>query len=154
MEIYHVDIETIEKLASIVSKHELSEISVAYGESNITIKGKKTQVIAQNVVGGQPVPVQTVPTETPAVKSESAEKTPSGNIIKSPIVGTFYSSPAPDKPAFVKVGDTVKKGDVVMIIESMKLMNEVTTQFDGVVREILVENGQAVEYDQPVMIIE
>ena len=76
-----------------------------------------------------------------------------GSIVKSPIVGTFYASPSPDKPPFVKVGDTVKKGDVIMIIESMKLMNEVQSDFDGVVEKILVSDGQAVEYDQPVMII-
>ena len=84
----------------------------------------------------------------------SAGKEIKGNIVKSPIVGTFYASPAPDKPAFVKIGDTVKKGDVIMIIESMKLMNEIQSDFDGKVAEILVEDGQAVEYDQPIMIIE
>ena len=73
--------------------------------------------------------------------------------VTAPIVGTYYQSQAPDKPPFVKVGDTVKKGDVIMIIESMKLMNEVQSDFDGVVEKILVSDGQAVEYDQPVMII-
>ena len=76
-----------------------------------------------------------------------------GNIVKAPIVGTYYRSPSPDKPPFVKIGDRVKKGDVIMIIESMKLMNEVQSEFDGVVERILVTDGQAVEYDQPIMII-
>ena len=76
-----------------------------------------------------------------------------GNIVKSPIVGTFYAAPSPDKPPFVRVGDKVKKGDVIMIIESMKLMNEIQSDFDGTVDRILVSDGQAVEYDQPVMII-
>ena len=76
-----------------------------------------------------------------------------GNIVKSPIVGTYYRSPSPDKPPFVKVGDKVKKGDVIMIIESMQLMNEVQSEFDGVVERILVSDGQAVEFDQPIMII-
>ncbi len=74
--------------------------------------------------------------------------------MKSPIVGTYYSAPGPDKAPFVEVGKQVKKGDVIMIIESMKLMNEVKSEFDGTVKKILVENGSAVEYDQPVMIIE
>ena len=69
------------------------------------------------------------------------------------IVGTFYAAPSPDKPPFVKIGDTVKKGDVIMIIESMKLMNEIQSDYDGVVDSILVSDGQPVEYDQPVMVI-
>ena len=76
-----------------------------------------------------------------------------GNVVKSPIVGTFYQAPSPDKPPFVKVGDKVKKGDVIMIIESMKLMNEVQSEFDGTVETILVSDGQPVEFDQPIMII-
>ena len=73
--------------------------------------------------------------------------------VKAPIIGTFYEAPAPDKEPFVKVGQRVKKGDVLMIIESMKLMNEIQSEFDGVVKEILVKNGDAVEYDQILMII-
>lgn len=76
-----------------------------------------------------------------------------GNVVKSPIVGTYYSAPAPDKPPFVTVGQRVKKGDTLMIIESMKLMNEVQSDFDGVVKDIIVKNGEAVEFDQPIMII-
>lgn len=88
------------------------------------------------------------PAETPAVPQK-----PAGKSIKAPLVGTFYAAPSPDQPPFVQVGDTVKKGDVVLIIESMKLMNEVTSDVDGVVQEILVKNGDAVEYDQPLMIL-
>ena len=92
---------------------------------------------------------------SPSVSQEQpeAEKEISGNIVKAPIVGTYYSKPGPDKASFVEVGKTVKKGDVLMIIESMKLMNEVQSEFDGVVKEILVSDGAAVEYDQPIMII-
>ena len=98
------------------------------------------------------------PAAAPAIDASAPapaeEKKPlSGKIIKSPIVGTFYASPSPDQPPFVQVGDTVKKGDVVMIIESMKLMNEVQSDMDGTVQEILVKNGEAVEYDQPLMIL-
>ena len=71
-----------------------------------------------------------------------------------PIVGTFYSKPSPDKEDFVKIGDRVKKGDVLFIIESMKLMNEVKSEFDGVVSKILVESGDGVEYGQPILILE
>ncbi len=76
-----------------------------------------------------------------------------GHLVLSPIVGTFYDSPAPDKPAFVKVGSKVKKGDVLFIIESMKLMNEIKSEVDGTVEKILVASGDAVEYHQPILCI-
>ncbi len=78
----------------------------------------------------------------------------SGNVVTSPIIGTFYSSPSPEKPAFVKVGDTVNAGDVVCIIESMKLMNEITSEFSGRVAEIYVNNEDPVEFGQKIMRIE
>ena len=75
-------------------------------------------------------------------------------MVKSPIVGTFYSTPSPDKPPFVKVGQTVNEGDVLFIIESMKLMNEVKSEYSGKITKILVESGQSVEYNQPILVIE
>lgn len=150
-EIYNIDIETIEKIADIVSSRELSEITIQDGEKTITIKGKKN-IPAPPVM---PVPMgmnEVSLPHAPVAENKTAD-TISGNIVKSPIVGTFYATPSPDKPAFVKVGDKVKKGDVIMIIESMKLMNEIQSDFDGVVEKILVSDGQAVEYDQPIMII-
>lgn len=147
-----VELEIVEKLAKIVNDNELSEISISNDDCNITIKGKKCPPTAMTANMGisaaapAPVPVQTE-------NAPKAESVSDGNVVKSPIVGTFYQAPSPDKPPFVKVGDTVKKGDVIMIIESMKLMNEVQSEFDGVVERILVSDGQAVEYDQPVMII-
>ena len=102
------------------------------------------------------VSVNTATAVQPAVTETSSEPAQhaSGNIVKAPIVGTYYAAPGPDKAPFVEVGKKVKKGDVLMIIESMKLMNEVQSDFDGVVKEILIQNGTAVEFDQPVMIIE
>lgn len=150
--IFGVDTETIEKLADIVDSRGLGEITLADGEKMITIKSKKAA--SQVVMPAAAAPVS-APVQAPAQENAPAKKAEevSGNIVKSPIVGTFYASPSPDKPPFVKVGDSVKKGDVIMIIESMKLMNEVQSEFDGVVDKILVSNGEAVEYDQPVMII-
>ena len=149
-------IEDIKKIAQMVSEMNLGKISVKDGESEIIVEGRTVMPAPPHfpempVVMPSEIPTEkNIPSET-AVKSE--EKI-SGNTVKSPIVGTFYSSPAPDKPPFVQVGSSVKKGDVIMIIESMKLMNEVTSEFDGTVKEIMVKNGEAVEYDQPVMIIE
>lgn len=150
-EIYNIDIETIEKIADIVSSRELSEITIQDGEKTITIKGKKN--IPAPPVMPIPMGMNAVSLPPTPVSENKTADTISGNIVKSPIVGTFYAAPSPDKPAFVKVGDKVKKGDVIMIIESMKLMNEIQSDFDGVVEKILVSDGQAVEYEQPIMII-
>lgn len=150
-EIYNIDIETIEKIADIVSSRELSEITIQDGEKTITIKGKKN--IPAPPVMPVPMGMNAVSLPPAPVSENKTADTISGNIVKSPIVGTFYAAPSPDKPAFVKVGDKVKKGDVIMIIESMKLMNEIQSDFDGVVEKILVSDGQAVEYEQPIMII-
>ncbi|MDE5935790.1 MAG: acetyl-CoA carboxylase biotin carboxyl carrier protein [Ruminococcus sp.] len=152
--IFGVEIETIEKIAEIVSGNELSEITININDCNLTVKGKKCPP-ASSVM---PVPMGiTAPSvqTAPAVNSAETETVAeiSGNVVKSPIVGTFYQAPSPDKPPFVKVGDKVKKGDTIMIIESMKLMNEVQSEFDGIVEKILVNDGQAVEFDQPIMII-
>ena len=148
------DIETIEKLADIVSEKHLSEITLSDGDKTICVKGAKLPPPPMM----PPAPHRAVPADAPAVDDRPAvaqreEKSYDGSVIKSPIVGTYYSSPAPDKPPFVKVGQSVKKGDVIMIIESMKLMNEIQSEYDGVVEQILVSDGQAVEFDQPIMVI-
>lgn len=147
-----VDLETIEKLADIVTAKDLGEITIADGEKVITVKGKKCPPpmppMGAPVMPAVSAAAPAAPAETPA-----APKAPAGKAIKAPLVGTFYAAPSPDQPPFVQVGDTVKKGDVVLIIESMKLMNEVTSDVDGVVQEILVKNGDAVEYDQPLIIL-
>lgn len=94
-----------------------------------------------------------MPQAAPAVPTATATAA-SGNIVKSPIIGTFYSSAAPGKPAYKKIGDNVTKGEVICIVESMKLMNEITSDFSGKVAEIYVSDGEALEYDQPIMRIE
>jgi acetyl-CoA carboxylase biotin carboxyl carrier protein len=102
-------------------------------------------------VGGMPpfAPVGTTDGMNPT--GAATPKEAPGNIVKAPIIGTFYESSAPGKPPFVKIGDRVQKGDVLFIIESMKLMNEVTSEFDGEIAEIMVQNGNPIEYDEPVM---
>lgn len=96
--------------------------------------------------------VKSVAVAAPAERAVKEE--PKGNIVKSPIVGTYYASSSPEKPSFVKQGQKVKRGDTIYIVESMKLMNEITSDFDGTVAEIYVQNGQPVEYGQPIMRIE
>lgn len=153
-----LSIEAIEKLAEIVRSSDLSEITIENGDSKITVKGRKCPPPPPAIPFAMPAmtaqaaaPVQ----DAGAVSAEAPKAQPlSGNVVKSPIVGTFYAAPAPDKAPFVRIGDTVKKGDIIMIIESMKLMNEIQSEFDGTVKEILVSDGQAVEFEQPIMIIE
>ncbi len=90
---------------------------------------------------------------SPVIREEKEEALPQGNVVKAPLVGTFYTSSSPEAEPFVKAGDTVKKGQVLGIIEAMKLMNEIESEYDGVVEEILVENESLVEYGQPLFVI-
>ena len=158
--IYGIELSTIEKLADIVKEKDLGEITINEMGKVITVKGKKCPPPPPPHMGGIPSmaampPVQLTATAAGAEASVQTGGTslPAGNVVKAPIVGTFYAASAPDKPPFVTVGQQVKKGDVLMIIESMKLMNEVQSDFDGTVAEILVKNGDPVEFDQPIMII-
>lgn len=141
-----IDFNTIEKLADILNEKNLGEITVGEGECMITVKAKKCP---------PPPPAMNVPAFVPEQTAPKADAKPSvdGNVVKSPIVGTFYAASSPDKAPFVTVGQQVKQGDVLFIIESMKVMNEVLSEFSGTVKQIMVSNADAVEYDQPVMII-
>lgn len=142
------DYEAIEKLADILNEKGLSEITITDNdEKSITIKAKKCP---------PPMPVPMPAMQMPATESAPQPAAPaiSGNKVTAPIVGTFYAAPSPDDEPFVTVGKRVNKGDVIFIIESMKVMSEVQSEFSGVVKEILVSNAQAVEFGQPIMIIE
>ena len=162
-------IEQVLELVKAVSDSDLTEFK--YEESGVKLSLKKTSdrivqvqapaapVIAPPVMPAAPemtVSAQTTPVAEGAGNTgdlESEEKVPEGNIVKSPLVGTFYAAPAEDAEAFVKVGDSVEKGQVLAIVEAMKLMNEIESDFAGTVTEILVENGQPVEYGQPLFVI-
>lgn len=149
-------IECIEALAKIVKDNDLGKIKISTEDIDIVIEGKKCPPPPPAVMGmgAAPAAAAAVAVSAPAGAAAAAVAEESGNIIKSPIIGTFYSSPSPEKPAFVKVGDTVNAGDVVCIIESMKLMNEINSEFSGKVAEIYVNNGDSVEYGQKIMRIE
>lgn len=139
-------VNDIKDLMNTFSKNRLGSLKIEQGSFKLELEGAK---IEQIVTAVAPAAVVTAASH----KDEAVDETPAGNIVKAPIVGTFYAAPAPDKAPYVSAGTAVKKGDVLFIIESMKLMNEVTSEFDGVVGEILVKNGQAVEYGQPVLTI-
>lgn len=153
----NLTLEEIGTLAETLGKNNLERIKIKNGDCEIILEAKrKCPPPPPHMPMAAPVQPMVNVTAAAAADTAPAPKTeavPEGNVVKSPIVGTFYAAPSPDKAPFVKVGDSVKKGDIIMIIESMKLMNEVQSDFDGTVAEILVENGEAVEFDQPIMII-
>ena len=149
-------VECIEALAEIVKKNDLGKLKINTETYEIVIEGRPCPppMPAPIPMMGVPAPAAAPAQNAPAQAAPAAEAAVSGNIITSPIVVTFYASPSPEKPAFVKVGDAVNAGDVVCIIESMKLMNEINSEFSGKVAEIYAKDGQAVEYGQKLMRIE
>ncbi|MCR5266124.1 MAG: acetyl-CoA carboxylase biotin carboxyl carrier protein [Cyanobacteria bacterium RUI128] len=142
--------EYIEKLAKIITDNELTEISLEDGEQAITIRKDLPEVISAPVAHA-PV-VSAAP--APAPSGETKPEVKRGNAIVSPMVGMFYAKPSPDEEPFVKVGDTVSEGDIVCIIEAMKMMNEIESEFSGKIVEICVADGEPVEYGQPIMYVE
>jgi acetyl-CoA carboxylase biotin carboxyl carrier protein len=135
----------IRTLADILDEKKLTSAFVKYGDFEIKLERRP----APNFGGGA---IPAVNTQTAVSQTEEAPAM-RGNAVKAPIVGTFYAAPSPGKPPFVKVGDRVKKGDVIFIIESMKLMNDVLSEFDGEIGESLVKNGEPLEFDQIVMTV-
>jgi acetyl-CoA carboxylase biotin carboxyl carrier protein len=160
-----MDLRKLKKLIELVEASGIAEIEITEGEEKVRIAKYAPPLIAQAnpsypvgpVVHAAPVP--TAPQPTPAVTTPTEERTPggeslpSGHVVKSPMVGTLYRAPSPSAPPFVEVGSQVKVGDRLCIIEAMKLMNEIEADVAGVVKAILVENGQPVEYGQPLFII-
>ena len=158
-------VEEIIQLLEAVSKNNIDQLSVTsdYGkEIVITNNDAKSVVVAPEAVvpvvptapvapaqvAVAPAQVAAVPAPVAAVPTPAAPEE-KGQLVKSPLVGTFYNAPSPDSPAYVKVGDTVKKGQILGIIEAMKLMNEIESDYDGVVTEILIKNEETVEFGQP-----
>ena len=164
-------VEQVLQLIQAVSDSELTEFK--YEEDGVKLSLKKTgdkivqvqaPAVAPAVVQAAPAVIP-APAPVPAAPAPAAEapaaggaagaeeELPAGNIVKSPLVGTFYAAPAEDAEPFVKVGDSVKEGQVLAIVEAMKLMNEIESDFTGTVKEILVANVQAVGYGQPLFVI-
>ncbi len=151
----NMTMEDIVSLAGVIEKNGLERIKIKNGDSEIVIESEKKVHASVADVPARESAQTSVPTGAGEKTGDfsGSPDIPDGNIVKAPIVGIYYAAPSPDRPPFVKVGDRVKKGDVIMIIEAMKTMNEVQSDYDGIVTDILVDNGQSVEYDQPVMII-
>ena len=150
------EIEYIEKIAKIVADNNLTEITLEDGEQAIVVR-KEANVVTTSVVPtvAAPAPAAQAAPVAPVAKEEKASTPVSkGTPITSPMVGAFYAAPAPGAKPFVKVGDTVSAGQVVCIVEAMKLMNEIEAEVSGKIVEICVEDGQSVEYGQVLMYVE
>lgn len=155
-----MELEKIIELIHTVSESELTQFTMEEGNLKISMKTDKSTRVAAVPADRVPLtqPTMQIPESTVPVSAQTAQETEkkeiiTGNIVKSPLVGTFYNAPSPDAETFVKVGDTVKKGQVLGIVEAMKLMNEIESEFDGTVDKILVSNEEIVEYGQPLFVI-
>jgi acetyl-CoA carboxylase biotin carboxyl carrier protein len=151
-----MDLRKIKKLIELLEESGVTEIEVREGEEAVRIsRGQPAAAIPASTAVVN-VPTGMVPLGSPSAHEghQHARPVAAGHTLNSPMVGTFYRSPSPSSPSFVEVGQAVKKGDVVCIIEAMKIMNQIESDRDGIVSAILVENGQPVEYDQPLIAIE
>ena len=155
-----MDVNLLKRLVKMVENSDITEFSVQEGDLKVKISKNSnqnsTQIVASPPVVAQPVAAPAAaPSAPPAeVKEEAAEPKSHLHEVRSPIVGTFYRAPGPDADPYVQVGDIVSKGDVLCIVEAMKLMNEVKAEFGGKIVEICVENAEPVEYGQPLFIME
>jgi acetyl-CoA carboxylase biotin carboxyl carrier protein len=159
-----MDIKEIQSLIKFVAKSGASEVKLETEDIKITIRtgpsgtGSETTYVQQIPMPTQQVAAPAQPAPTPAAPAKEADKQESEDskyiTIKSPIIGTFYRKPSPDKPAFVEVGDTIAKGDVLCVIEAMKLFNDIESEVTGKIVKVLVEDSSPVEFDQPLFLVD
>ncbi|WP_321148801.1 acetyl-CoA carboxylase biotin carboxyl carrier protein [Aeromonas jandaei] len=156
-----MDIRKIKKLIELVEESGIAELEISEGEESVRISrnfaGQVTaapQMIMPQAAAPVAAPVAAAPAAAPAAAAPAADATPSGHLMRSPMVGSFYRSSSPDAKPFAEVGQQVNVGDTLCIVEAMKMMNQIESDKAGVIKAILVENGQAVEFDEPLFIIE
>lgn len=156
-----MDIKEIQNLIKFVAKSGASEVKLEMDDIKITIKTggesrSEATTYVHQVPVSQPLAVQAQPaaSEAPIVTSQSKDDNSKYITIKSPIIGTFYRKPSPDKPVFVEVGSTIKEGDVLCVIEAMKLFNEIESEISGKIVKILVDDSSPVEFDQPLFLVD
>lgn len=153
-----MDLRKLKTLIDLVAESGISELEVTEGDGKVRIVKQPPQIVAAPMAMPQlqALPVAAAPAVGAAPAAavvDAAPQLPAGHVVTSPMVGTFYRAPSPGAAPFVNVGDAVKEGQTVCIIEAMKLLNEIECDKAGVIKEILVENGQAVEYGQPLFVI-
>ena len=149
-----MDIRKVKKLIELLEESNIDELEISEGEESVRISRNSNRIAP--MVAAAPAPVAAVAqAPAPAATPEPANTTPASNahVVRSPMVGTFYRSPSPGSPAFIEVGKHVKVGDVLCIIEAMKMMNQIQAEKAGVIEAILVEDGQPLEFDQPIITI-
>ncbi len=149
-----MDIRKVKKLIELLEESSVNEIEIHEGEESVRISRGGNTATAVITAPGMPIPITAAPAPAPAAVESAAETVASGHIMRAPMVGTFYRSPAPGAKPFVELGSQVKAGDTLCIIEAMKMLNQIEADTSGTIKEILGENGQPVEFDQPLFIIE
>lgn len=156
-----MDIQKIKKLIELVEESGISEIEIRENEDSVRISRKlETPATQQQYVVHAPAPVmhapahQPAPAAAPTASAPAAAAVPAGHTVNSPMVGTLYRAPAPTQPPFVEIGSKVKTGDTLCIVEAMKMLNQIEADKAGTVTAILAENGQTVEFGQPLFVIE
>ena len=148
-----MEFEKMIELIKTVSDSNLTQFQIEEDGFKLSMKTDKQSKVVVQKQESIPKEIQSVAMDEIKPAEQKEIKKAEGNVVKSPLVGTFYSASSPDSAPFVKVGDMVKKGQVLGIVEAMKLMNEIESEFDGVVKEIQIENEQVVEYGQPLFVI-
>jgi acetyl-CoA carboxylase biotin carboxyl carrier protein len=152
-----MDIRKIKKLIELLEESGINELEITEGEESVRIsRNGPVQHYAPQMQHYAPAPQYAAPAPAAAAAAPAADapKAIAGHVVKSPMVGSFYRAASPTAKAFVEVGQSVKVGDTLCIVEAMKMMNQIQSDKAGVVKEILVENGDAVEFDQPLFVIE
>lgn len=148
-----MDISQIRKLIRLIQSTDVTEIEVVEGDQTVRIS-RQSNAVPISVAAAAPTMEVAAPAAVPPATPAETPATDEGHVVKSPMVGTFYQSPSPEAEPFIRTGAKVSKGDTLCIIEAMKLMNEIESEYDGKLLEVLVENGQPVEYNQPLFRIE
>ncbi len=150
-----MELKEIKELIKLVSETGVSEVEIERGDFKIAIKKIEEKVFVQSTAPAMPTQmIMAAPAATSTPLTPVAEHTSNLITIKSPMIGTFYKSSTPDKPAFIGIGDEIKPGKVLCIIEAMKLFNEIESEISGRIVKVLVENASPVEYDQPLFLVE
>lgn len=150
-----MDIRKVKKLIELLEASGIDEIEIAEGEESIRIsRHAKNVSVPQYAAPQYAAPMaMAAPVAAEIAAPAAVDNTPTGHIVRSPMVGTYYGAASPSSPAFIEIGKTVKVGDVICIIEAMKMMNQIEADKSGTIEAILVENGEPVEYDQPLVTI-
>jgi acetyl-CoA carboxylase biotin carboxyl carrier protein len=148
-----MDLRKLKTLIDLVSESNISELEIAEADGKVRIVKASAQPAPSAAHAAQPTPIM-VAAPVERATAEPTPPAPTGNVVKSPMVGTFYRSASPGSDPFIEIGSIVKIGDPICIIEAMKIMNEIEADAGGTIREILCENGQAVEFGQPLFVIE